>query len=395
MGKFKKLPRNDVFFELNHSSTPDTRRPNLNNRLRKLSSALWHQKTAILLLFSHLLIFLVTRHLYNKSLPKNEAAPTPSNVVVKKADEFIFKTIMQGNIKSNQDFSSPSPLVKRMCHLMSQCFPKAHFVIPGNPSETERKCWQEITLLNQHYHTVYAYQAQNHQNQGQDGERDVLELQGFMHVLPRRHADLLRLQFYNVCVEEGMRGRGLATRMMSKASQDIVPWEMSTIYAPLLKKNNSSSINDDEDGEDKLEELPRVLLSLDVDWEDKWSAKAFALYAKLGFTQWMGPCRSIYRHDFVKTVLKGRQDLEENGSQAILKDVAPAALAWYKNASVWKADMMTRPPNESSMKNKQDESDTLLPLGHFCMYKWDGEEWEAIGQDLRQAYFAFKNKANQ
>lgn len=110
-----------------------------------------------------------------------------------------------------------------------------------------------------------------------------------MQVKPiRGNPKVAALVIYNVCVHPEHRRQGIASLLFTEALPRIVDLERQAYC-------HSSSKRDPE----RCKNLPTVL-ALDVFWKDEHSAGAFALYAKLGFTDHLQPVGNIEKFPFEK-----------------------------------------------------------------------------------------------
>lgn len=285
-----------------------------------------------------ILAWLASRHFYNSQSAEAGKKPT-------------FKFVVEMASKSVSAVHLPDSDKADVCSIMPTCFPRSHYTIRGDPTGTRKKCHAEMVVLMQYYHSGYAI------------EESTGELVGFLSILPVRHPDLLRLQIYNVCVRPEYRRQGIATRMINASIAQIIDKERE-----FYREKAAKGIKD------WLAEPP-VLLGLDVEWKDEDAAQSLALYVKMGFTRFMAPCESVYRHDFRK-VLESVREIDRLGSAATLAHF-PMPLAMSQQAKYF--------------KNRMERADGHL-FPHFCMYKMADDSWLSIGESLKSFYLANADK---
>lgn len=320
-----------------------------------------HRKRVILFTAIVSLVWVVARFI----VPR---LPSISSIVVSPVKK-LFKTLLtkQDATKTTKNytysvsFAGKPPYVHAndsptdICAILPGCFPDSHYS-SGTELATKQKCQSEMGSLMRYYHSGFAV----------DPEEDNLVV-GFLSILPIRHPNLLVLQTYNVCIRPDRRKQGIATRLMNESIARVVDYEKQSTYAQRHSEGKKDWLAD-----------PPVLLALDVNWEDKFAAEAFALYVKMGFTRYMRPCENVYRFDY-RQVIQAHFRAQEND----FADLESMTLrefpfgAYYLGGARWAGQRMERADGEL--------------LTHFCMYRMlDDKNPLAVGKEMQARYYKLK-----
>lgn len=165
------------------------------------------------------------------------------------------------------------------------------------------------------------------------------------------------LLIYNVCVHPEYRGRGLATRLLEEGLEEMIDHY-------------------------KLRGEQRLLLGLDVDLSSPMAAESFSLYGKLGFLRGWQPCRSVGDVDWRTMYF---EDYNKPGEKQNNREIiVPEAIRHPLDRILWtpsqydKDELRGGKPSPRLRSNSGTSSDAAYD--HFCMFKWYGESWLAMGQ---------------
>lgn len=171
---------------------------------------------------------------------------------------------------ANMHLSSSSADI---CTFFPTCFPSLH------KSDSDAEMQECRVSMRYNFQSYYTAIATDEAGGGAIGILNVKPIRG--------NPNVAALIIYNVCVHPEYRRRGIASRMLTEALPHIMDLERQT-YLRLLEKYPQKYKN------------PPIVLALDVYWEDAYSAEAFAMYAKLGFTDHLQAVEDIEDLPFEK-----------------------------------------------------------------------------------------------
>lgn len=329
-----------------------------NNRSR-FPRLIRHRKRIILFTVTVALLWVAARFIAFRLPPISSIlspakllhALLPKQAAAKTAKSYAYSVSFAGKPPYLHANDSPTDV----CAVLPGCFPDSHYA-SETEAATRKKCQGEMGSLMRYYHSGFAV----------DPEEDNL-LVGFLSILPIRHPNLLVLQTYNVCIRPDRRKQGIATRLMNESIARVVAHEKQTVYAQRHGEGKKDWLAD-----------PPVLLALDVNWEDKFAAEAFALYVKMGFTRYMWPCESVYRFDYRQVV-----QAYFHAQESDLADIESTTLkefpfgAYYLGGARW-------------AERRMERADGGL-LAHFCMYRMlDDKDPLAVGKEMQARYYELK-----
>lgn len=250
-------------------------------------------------------------------------------------DRLTIKTVFHGFVLNDES----QDLATKICPLLIESF--------GNDGEDYcdlKNCRKTLDWILQDFDCAYMIGREDENPVGfvvmkhETKQRSVRSIENY---------DYHAIITYNLCVSSVHRRQGIAAKLMRDFTQSMIAHYGLEIYAEASLSSNNQDVSP-------------LVLGLGVEFASSMMPEAFSLYAKLGYSRWMAPCKDARQYDW----------------SALLKEASLSYNSLAASLSLWNpASFLNNTFDRSS-----NDSDSMEEL---CMFRFASDSYHSTGSRIQ------------